>query len=164
MKILIFRSLVSSTWVSFYWLPKPFQRYKINFSFQISHLHFAYSATLLQAPSIIKEYFVLLYIIASVNVFRKQDYCIYLILSYHFLVSQHQIHPSVFSVLILVLGPYKLYFCFVNLPPISLIPNTFFFLFFLVKYLVWLLFFNWTLADTSLRLICLIVLFSVCNK
>lgn len=115
MNILICLNLVSSTWVSFYWLPKPFQRYKINFSFQISHLHFAYSAALLQDLGIIKEYFVLFYItLTRVKVFRKQDYCIYLILSYHFLVSQYQIHLSVHFLLILELGTYKLCFCFVT--------------------------------------------------
>lgn len=80
-----FQSLVSSTWVSFYWLPKRFQRYKINFSFQISHLHFAYSAALLQDLGIIKDYSIPFYITTRVKVFRKQDYCIYIILSYPFL-------------------------------------------------------------------------------
>lgn len=59
MNALIFQSLVSSIWVSFCWLPKPFQGDTINFYFHMSHLHFAYPAALLQSLSIIKEYFVL---------------------------------------------------------------------------------------------------------
>ena len=43
----------------FYWLPKSFQEYEINFSFQSSHSHFAYLAALLQNLSVIKEYSVL---------------------------------------------------------------------------------------------------------
>ena len=54
--ILFFQDFISSTWVSFYWLPNSFQEYEINFSFQSSHLHFAYLAALLQNLSVIKEY------------------------------------------------------------------------------------------------------------
>lgn len=157
MNILIFQSLVSSTCVSFYWLPKPFQRYKINFSFQISHLHFAYSAAFLQDLGIIREYFILFYIIARVRVSRKQDCCIYLILSYHFLISQHQIQYSVLFLLILELGTIFL-LCYLAL--ISLIPTIFFppgeipsvASVFLIG------------VDTSLKFISPIVLFRVCNK
>lgn len=55
--ILSLQGLLSSSWVSFYCLPKSFQEHEINFSFQVSHLHFAHSAALLQNLSVNQEFF-----------------------------------------------------------------------------------------------------------
>lgn len=140
MNILICLNLVSSTWVSFYWLPKPFQRYKINFSFQISHLHFAYPAALLQDLGIIKEYFVLFYITLDKGQSFQKARLLYLSHIKLSFLSIPTPNPP-FCTFPFNFGAGNLQTTFLLCYLSTYFANSYrLFFFFLVKYLVWLLF------------------------